>query len=429
MPSAEVCAAAARIAHDVTHHGRSLEAAATVHLPDEYRRKSETREIAWGAIRWWFHYDRLLSNQLLHRPLRKRDRILRSLMICGLYQLDHLNEPDYAVTSGTVDAAVLLGAPKAKGLVNAVLRARLRDPGNRADDADPTTPTPSWLTELIRHDWPEDWRAVLSAFNQKPPMSLRVNTRQCSRDDYLRLLDSHGVKASACPLSPWGVTLKTPVNVQDLLGFENGMVSVQDTAAQMTPLLCTPVAGARVLDACAAPGGKTTHLLEQFPDLGSLTALDLPTRCQAIEENLTRLGLSAKIMATDLLDGDAWWDKVPFDLILLDAPCSGTGVIRRHPDIRHHRQPRDIARYVERQQKMMRQLWGLLAPGGALVYVTCSILRQENDEVVLDLCEHHADAQLRDLDLPGAIQTRCGAQFLPDKDKDGLFYASVHKEG
>ena len=205
MPSAEVCAAAARIAHDVTHHGRSLEVAANVHLPDALRRKSETREIAWGAIRWWFHCDRgCYRINYFTALLRKRDRILHSLMICGLYQLDHLNEPDYAVTSGTVDAAALLGAAKAKGLVNAVLRARLRDPGNRADDADPAIPTPSWLAELIRQDWPEDWRAVLSTFNQKPPMSLRVNTLQCSRDDYLHLLGSHGVRASACPLSPWG---------------------------------------------------------------------------------------------------------------------------------------------------------------------------------------------------------------------------------
>lgn len=427
MPTAEVCAAAARIAHDVTHHGRSLEVAASVHLPDALRRKSETREIAWGAIRWWFHYDRLLSNELLHRPLHKRDRILHSLMICGLYQLDHLNEPDYAVTSGTVDAAVLLGAAKAKGLVNAVLRARLRDSQNRSDDADPVMATPSWLVELIRDNWPDDWRAVLTAFNQKPPMSLRVNAQQSSREDYLRLLDSHGVRASACPLSPWGVTLETPVHVQDLLGFENGTVSVQDTAAQMTPLLCTPAAGARVLDACAAPGGKTTHLLEQFPKLGSLDALDLPERCYAIEENLIRLGLSANVVPADLLDVDTWWDRIPFDLVLLDVPCSGTGVIRRHPDIRHHRRPRDIARYAERQKKMLRQLWNLLSPGGELVYVTCSILSQENDEVVLDLCAHHDDAQLRQLDLPGAIQTGCGVQFLPDGDKDGLYYASMRK--
>jgi len=427
MPAAEVCAAAARIAHDVTHHGRSLEVAANVHLPDAFRRKSETREIAWGAIRWWFHYDRLLSNKLLHRPLHKRDRILHSLMICGLYQLDHLNEPDYAVTSGTVDAAVLLGAAKAKGLVNAVLRARLRDSQNDSDDANPVMATPSWLVELIRENWPDDWRAVLTTFNQKPPMNLRVNVQQSSREDYLRLLDSHGVRASACPLSPWGVTLETPVHVQDLLGFENGVVSVQDTAAQMTPLLCTPVAGARVLDACAAPGGKTTHLLEQFPNLGSLDALDLPERCYTIEENLTRLGLSAKVVPADLLDIDTWWDKIPFDLVLLDAPCSGTGVIRRHPDIRHHRRPRDIARYAERQKKMLGRLWNLLAPGGELVYVTCSILSQENDEVVLDLCARHDDAQLRELELPGAIQTSCGIQFLPDADKDGLYYASMRK--
>ena len=427
MPTAEVCAAAARIVHDVTENGRSLEAATATHLPKgDARRRSETREIAWGAVRWWFRYDKWLSSQL-HRPLRRRDRILQSLIICGLYQLDHLREPDYAVTSGTVDAAGLLGATKAKGLVNAVLRARLRDGEVLPKNEETDLATPGWLLELIRDTWPGDWRDILAAFNQKPPMTLRVNPLKRSRDDYLQVLQHHGVKASACQASPWGVILDTPVNVDELVGFEDGTVSVQDAAAQMTPLVCAPPDGAHVLDACAAPGGKTTHLLEHFRQLGPLVALDLPDRCDTINDNLSRLGLNAKVLAADLFDVDAWWDGVPFDLILLDAPCSGTGVIRRHPDIRHHRRPADIVHYAAQQKRMLRQLWKMLAPKGEMVYVTCSILMQENDEPVRDLCAKSDDVQLQHYALPGAIKTDCGMQFLPNSVQDGLYYASLKK--
>ncbi|HCK76952.1 MAG TPA: 16S rRNA (cytosine(967)-C(5))-methyltransferase [Gammaproteobacteria bacterium] len=427
MPTAEVCAAAARIVHDVTAKGRSLEAATTSHLPKgDVHRGSETREIAWGAVRWWFRYDRLLSSRL-HRPIRRRDRILQSLIICGLYQLDHLREPDYAITSGTVDAASLLGASKAKGLVNAVLRARLRDGEVLPQDEETDLATPGWLIKLIRDTWPYDWREILSAFNDKPPMTLRINPLKRSRDDYLRVLQNRGIKASACNVSPWGVTLETPVNVDELFGFEDGTVSVQDAAAQATPLVCAPRDGARVLDACAAPGGKTTHLLEYFRQLGSLVALDLPDRCGTINDNLSRLGLSAKVIAADLFDVDSWWDGIPFDLILLDAPCSGTGVIRRHPDIRHHRRPADIAHYAAQQKQMLRQLWQILAPKGEMVYVTCSILMQENDEPIRDLCVKSDDVQLHHYSLPGAIRTDYGMQFLPDSNQDGLYYASLRK--
>ena len=427
MPTAEVCAAAARIVHDVTENGRSLEAAAASHLPEDHpNRRSETREIAWGAVRWWFRYRKMLSEKL-HRPIRRRDRILESLIICGLYQLDHLREPDYAITSGTVAAVSLLGAPKAKGLVNAVLRARLRDGEAHAMDEEAALATPGWLFNLIRDTWPDDWRDVLTVANCKPPLTLRVNPLKMSRDDYLRLLQDHGIAASACALSPWGVILETPVNVRELQGFEAGAVSVQDTAAQMAPLICEPHENARVLDACAAPGGKTAHLLEHFPDLASLTALDLPDRCETIRENLSRLALTAEVLSADLFQLDSWWDGTPFDLILLDAPCSGTGVIRRHPDIRHHRRPDDIARYSGRQKQMLHHLWELLAPNGQMVYATCSILAQENDEPVRDLCARHPDAQLQELQLAGAIKTDCGIQFLPGTAQDGLYYASIRK--
>ena len=427
MPTGEVCAAAARIVHDVTENGRSLEAATTAHLPKgDDRRRSETREIAWGAVRWWFRYDKVLSSKL-HRPLRRRDRILQSLLICGLYQLDHLREPDYAVTSGTVDAASLLGAGRAKGLINAVLRARLRDGEPEPNDEETALATPGWLLELIRDTWPHDWRNILASFNHKPPMTLRVNPLKQSRDEYLQVLQDRGIKASACNASPWGVTLEAPVNVDELVGFRDGTVSVQDAAAQMTPLVCAPPNGARVLDACAAPGGKTTHLLEHFRHIGSLVALDLPDRCGTIEDNLSRLGLNAKVLAADLLDVDTWWDGVPFDLILLDAPCSGTGVIRRHPDIRHHRRPADIAHYAAQQKRMVHQLWELLAPKGEMVYVTCSILMQENDGPVRDLCTRCDDAQLHHTALPGAIKTDYGVQLLPNPTQDSLYYASLKK--
>ena len=428
MPTAEVCAAAARIVHDVASRGRSLEVAARNHLSSvPLRRSSETREIAWGAIRWWYRYHAVLSRQL-HRPLRKRDRVLESLLICGFYQYAHLDEPDYAVTASTVDAAALLGAPKAGGLVNAVLRAYLRA-GRSTDPADEETQfaTPQWLLSTIRQAWPDHWRQVLETANHKPPMTLRINPLKMSRDEYLQWLRREGIIARSSALSPWGVILDKPMAVNALPGFEAGTASVQDAAAQMAPLFCHPAQDARVLDACAAPGGKTTHLLEHFRQLGSLVALDLPDRCGAIEDNLSRLGLNAKVLGADLLDVDTWWDGIPFDLILLDAPCSGTGVIRRHPDIRHHRRPADIVHYAAQQKRMLRQLWKMLAPKGEMVYVTCSILMQENDEPVRDLCARHPDAQLQKLQLAGATKTDCGIQFLPGTAQDGLYYASIRK--
>lgn len=427
MPTAEVCAAAARIVHDVASRGRSLEVAARNHLSSvPLRRSSETREIAWGAIRWWYRYHAVLSRQL-HRPLRKRDRVLESLLICGFYQYAHLDEPDYAVTASTVDAAALLGAPKAGGLVNAVLRAYLRA-GRSTDPADEETQfaTPQWLLSTIRQAWPDHWRQVLETANHKPPMTLRINPLKMSRDEYLQWLHREGIIARPSALSPWGVILDKPMAVNALPGFEAGTASVQDAAAQMAPLFCRPAQDARVLDACAAPGGKCTQLLETSPQI-QLTALDLPERTKTIGENLARLGLVAQIIAADVLQVDEWWDGKLYDLIVLDAPCSGTGVIRRHPDIRHHRRASDLDRYAQTQIQMAKRLWPLLAPGGQFLYITCSILAQENDTVLEAFCRETPGACPERTTRDGALATTMGNQFLPSDEHDGLYYASLIK--
>jgi 16S rRNA (cytosine967-C5)-methyltransferase len=429
MPTAEVCAVAARIVHDVVTQGRSLEMAAKKHLNSvPARRSSETREIAWGALRWWHRYQGVLSRQL-HRPLRARDRILESLLVCGLYQYDHLDEPDYAVTASTVDAAALLGAPKATSLINAVLRSHLRAKTSAGPASDEELfATPRWLLNAIRKAWPNQWNQVLETANRKPPMTLRVNSLQMPRDEYLEWLRQQGFSAQASTLSPWGVILDKPVSVAELPGFAAGKVSIQDAAAQMTPIFCQPAQGARVLDACAAPGGKCTHLLEVYPQIKSLTALDRPGRTEAISDNLTRLGLTAKLIADDVLQPETWWDGQLFDLIVLDAPCSGTGVMRRHPDIRHHRRASDIIAYARTQAQMAARLWPLLAPGGQLLYITCSVLPEENDGPLLELHRRHSGIKQDKPTVSGALTTELGNQFLPNEEHDGLYFASLFKD-
>lgn len=427
MPTAEVCACAARIVHGVTANRQSLEKVTKEHtqtLPLSAR--SEAREIAWGTVRWWFRYRSALAEKL-HRPISRRDKILESLLMCGVYQYDHLNEPDYAVTSGTVEASRNLGLPKAAGFVNAVLRAWLRDRDDGEPDEESRYATPRWLIDSLKRDWPHDWQAILEAGNQKPPMSLRINALKTSRSDLLALLSARGVKANESTLSPWGITLEHPQDVATLPGFLEGLCSVQDTAAQLIPLVTQGFDGGHILDACAAPGGKTAHLLESLSGIESLTAVDLPERTPAIAENLRRLDLSANVISSDILETQRWWDQKPFDLILIDAPCSGTGVIKRHPDIRHHRRPDDIPRYAERQEKMLKQLWPMLKPGGQLIYVTCSILHAENNAPVEKLIGAFRDARVQTFTLNGAIQTAFGYQLLPTNEHDGLFYANLRK--
>ncbi|MBT4986813.1 MAG: 16S rRNA (cytosine(967)-C(5))-methyltransferase [Proteobacteria bacterium] len=290
-----------------------------------------------------------------------------------------------------------------------------------------TFATPSWLLQRIKSSWPDEWQKVVSCANQKPPMTLRVNTLKITRSEFIELLGRENIKACETSISPWGITLEKPRDISSIPGFSAGFCSVQDEAAQMAPLACIPFDGGRVLDACAAPGGKTTHLIETLKNIESVTAIDLPNRTRSINDNLNRLDQSAKVISADILNDKKWCDGELYDLILLDAPCSGTGVIKRHPDIRHHRRSSDISTYALQQSQLLSTLWPLLRTGGRLVYVTCSILNEENDAPIDNLIQKFGDVQVQDITIPTAIGTKNGQQLLPNNEHDGLFYASLAK--
>lgn len=429
MPSPEVCATACHTVDDVVQRGRSLDRAAAERLPSlPPSVQGEAREISWGAVRWYHHYQPVLA-ELFHRPLRKKDKILEILVLCGLYQLDHLDEPDYAVTSSTVEACRLLQREKACGLVNAVLRKYLRQKNqNPARRASAWHSMPGWLIRALHASWPSEWNIIVHACNERPPLTLRINDRQCQPDSYLRRLTELGLTGLKSPICRSAITLARPLPAHQIPGFSTGDVSIQDAAAQLTPHFTGDLRGRTVLDACAAPGGKTCHLLELATPQLSVTSLDLPERTQKIRENLTRLGLEAKVISGDATRPKEWWDRHPFDCIIVDAPCSATGVIRRHPDIRIHRRETDIIEFSKRQFDLLRALWPLLNPGGRLVYITCSILPAENDEIIEKFVGTTVDAKVRTVPLDIGIATHYGRQLLPQPGgSDGFFYAALDR--
>lgn len=396
------------------------------------RDRALLQEICFGTARW---YPRLavIIERLLHKPLRDKDLDVQALIACGLYQLEFMNTAPHAVLNETVAAADRLRKGWAKKMINAVLRnaQRQRDELHQAlaDHPQFSSAHPRWLLERLRSDWPQHWPAIVDGNNERPPLCLRVNRRRLSRATALQTLAAAELDRRAAPLSTDGIYLDRPTPVTELPGFADGHLSVQDEAAQLTAQLLDPQPGERILDACAAPGGKTCHLLERQPQLQQLVALDSdPRRLQRVQENLDRLQLEASLVTAEAQRLDEWWDGQPFDRILLDAPCSATGVIRRHPDIKLLRRATDIAPLAELQQQLLRQLWQTLKPGGMLLYATCSVLREENDAVIAAFLAHCPDAQPAMPDVDWGLATVHGRQLLPRRDShDGFFYAVLHK--
>ena len=287
---------------------------------------------------------------------------------------------------------------------------------------------PDWLIEELRNCWPTEWRTIVRACNEKPPLTLRINHRQCRLDDYLRRLAELGLVGFKSLASSSAVTLGAALPIHKIPGFAAGDVSIQDAAAQLTPLFTGDLQGQQVLDACAAPGGKTCHLLEAGTSKLSVTALDLPERTHKIKENLIRLGLTADVISGDATRPREWWNNNPFDCIIVDAPCSATGIIRRHPDIRIHRRETDILKFSKRQLDLLRALWPLLTPKGRLVYITCSIMPAENDEVIAKFIKTTPDARVKTVPLDIGIATHYGRQLLPQPGgTDGFFYAALDR--
>jgi 16S rRNA (cytosine967-C5)-methyltransferase len=395
------------------------------------RDRGLVQELCYGTLRWRGRLEFFLG-RLVDKPLKPRDQDLQALLLIGLYQLAFLSVPPHVAVSETVGAAEQLKKGWAKGLVNGVLRRFQREAAalNTTADADEAARLahPHWLLARLKSAWPGQWEAIAHANNARPPLTLRVNLARLSRDDYLARLQAAGIPARAAPHVLGAVTLETPLPVEQLPGFGEGLVSVQDAAAQLSAELLDPRPGERILDACAAPGGKTGHLLERAAPL-ELEALDRDgARLDRIRENLSRLGLTARVVEADAGTPASWWDGRPYDRILLDAPCSATGVIRRHPDIKSLRKEADIHELVTEQARLLRALWPLLKPGGMLLYATCSILPEENAHQIRRFLADHADAVEHPIDARWGRPVEAGRQILPgEDDMDGFFYACITK--
>jgi len=429
-------ACAARVLARVVTAGQSLPDALAVELralPDS-RMRALVQELAYGTLRWYYRLDVLLG-QLLPKPLKARDMDLRCLLLTGLYQLDKLALPQRVAVNETVQATRALNKRWASGLVNAVLRNFQRR-GNELEAAVAATNQsqyahPAWFISMLQVDWPHDWSAVLQANNDRPPFSLRVNRLRMTRADYLVLLEEQGLKATPLAHTTHGIVLDRAVQVEDLPGFSEGLVSVQDGAAQLAAGLLQLDSGQQVLDACAAPGGKTAQILETAPQLSGVTALDIdPRRLDRTAATLERLSLHADLVQGDAAGPAAWWDGRHYDRILLDAPCSASGVIRRHPDIKLLRKPGDIAALANRQAEILQAQWPLLVPGGILLYCTCSVLAEENCRQVKGFLQTHDDAA--EVPIAAAWGHRCeyGKQILPgENEMDGFYFACLRKTG
>jgi 16S rRNA (cytosine967-C5)-methyltransferase len=390
------------------------------------------QEMCYGSLRWFYRLD-VITSMLLNKPLKERDQDIFCLLLIGLYQLEFMHIPAHAVVKETVDAVLALRKHWAKGLVNALLREYQRNADQLRDDwqqdQEARYAHPAWIIARLERDWPQYYQQILDANNQRPPMVLRVNQQQTTTAQYRQQLAEQGIQASLSAFVDSALILEQAVNVHELPGFTQGLVSVQDSAAQLAAGLMQLQSGMRVLDACCAPGGKTLHMLQACPQLQQLVALDIDAdRIGQVQENLDRAGASAELLVGDAATPESWWDGRPFERILVDAPCSGSGVIRRHPDIKLLRSSADIEHLVSRQADILAALWPLLAPGGMLVYSTCSVIRQENEQQINAFLGHHDSAREQRIDAEWGFQCTPGRQILPGiQGMDGFYYACLEK--
>jgi 16S rRNA (cytosine967-C5)-methyltransferase len=421
---------AAKVLSRVLQDGQSLTAALDKAFLDIESGKDRAfiQALCYGVCRQYHRLDFILS-QLLDKPLKDAD--VKSLALVGLYQLNFMRVKPHAAVSETVLAA--RKKPWAKSLINALLRTYLREQEGLEHKADKfqvaALSHPDWLIKQIELDWPEQALSILQENNQQPPMVLRVNLAKTTLEHYLQLLAGQEIGGEPVSFCPSAIRLDKPVPVDLLPGFVGGLVSVQDTAAQLAAGLLDVQPGHRVLDVCAAPGGKTAHILESQSQLKELVAVDIDeARMQRVSENLQRLNLQAKLVVGDAANPEGWWDGQPFDRILLDAPCSALGVIRRHPDIKLLRRAEDISQLQVLQKNILQAVWPLLAPGGQLLYATCSILKQENEQQVQVFLAEHSDAVELPVDADWGVAGVCGRQILTgDSAMDGFYYARISK--
>ena len=388
--------------------------------------------MCYGVARYYIQLD-FAAKQLLSKPMKEKDQDIYLLILIGLFQMMYMRVPDHAAISETVDAVKAFKKPWAKGLVNAILRNFQRKKETLLKTIEQNEQAkfsyPVWIIDKVKKAYPNTWEQILHAGNEQAPMTLRVNQSSVTTKDYLKLLNEVKITGNESSLVESAIILEQAVPVTKLPKFKEGFCSVQDAAAQLAAGFLKVEPGMRVLDACAAPGGKTSHLLESVNAI-QLTAIDnVASRVEKIHENLNRLHLKASVKCADVLDSDAWWDGELFDRILLDAPCSASGVIRRHPDIKHLRLETDIEALVKLQSAMLGKLWGLLKPGGLLLYATCSIFPEENNEQIAKFIKKHSEAKEVNLMIKEEKTSFIGAQLLPGElNSDGFYYLLLQKK-
>jgi 16S rRNA (cytosine967-C5)-methyltransferase len=398
----------------------------------DLRDRGLAQELCYGVLRYHPRLQALLD-RLLEKPLKAKDRDVEALLLIGCYQLLYLRVADHAAVHETAGAAKKLGKRWAVGLINGVLRRLQREKecltAELESDQEARYAMPHWLLRELRTQWPDNWQQRAAALNARPPMTLRVNQLQTTREAYLQRLADEGIEAQPHPVAGCGVELDKPLEVELLPGFADGMVSVQDGAAQLAAELLDLAPGQDVLDACAAPGGKSGHLLECQPEI-RLTAIDIDDgRLARVEENLNRLGLRATLQQADAATPQGDWAQRRYDRILLDAPCSATGVIRRHPDIKYLRRESDVVALEALQCRILDALWPLLRPGGLMLYATCSLLSRENELQMVDFIERHGDALSRPIEADWGEARSVGRQIPPGaSEMDGFFYALLEKQ-
>lgn len=396
------------------------------------RDRALLQELCFGSLRWQPKLEAYLE-LLLDKPLRAKDSDIQALLLLGLYQLIYTRIPDHAAIGDTVETARDLKKPWATRLANGVLRRFQRErqalDERLKDNPEFVSAHPRWLMGSLERAWPEQIDSIIEANNSHPPLTLRLNTTKVSREQYLTQLTEAGIEAEATRHSPAGIQLHSPCDPRDLPLFAEGLISVQDESAQLAALLLNLAPGQRVLDACCAPGGKTGHILEAEPALAQVVALDSDARrLVRVRENLARLQLEAQILCGDAGEPESWWDGELYDRILLDAPCSATGIIRRHPDIKGLRSQDEIAKLAQLQARLLEKLWPLVKPGGMLLYATCSVMPEENSRLIQAFVGNQLDVRCEPIDADWGLTQEFGRQLLPEKDRqDGFYYAKLHK--
>lgn len=428
---AAIRALAATTVVAVLEQGRSLRPLLAERLPSiaDPRDRALLEALVFAVLRHRRRYEYVIECWV-PRPLPAKQNAVRALLLVGLAQLDALQLPVHAALSATAEAARTLGQPKLVGLINGLLRRATREPWPQSGDDAIALSHPNWLLRALRRDWPEHWPQILVANNAQAPQWLRVNRRRASREAALARLTEAGVNAQAPAFPALALRLDQPTSPTALPGWDAGWLSVHDGSAQLAVEALAPQPGERILDACAAPGGKSAHLLEMAEGI-RLTALDLEAaRLARVQQTLDRLGHhdAVTLIAADATQPSRWWDGTPYDAILLDAPCSATGIIRRQPDIKWNRRASDLPALVNTQARLLDALWPLLRPGGRMLYATCSLLAAENHEQIAAFLARTADAQAQPLDARYGHASGAGRQRLPGEDgMDGFFYALLLK--